>query len=687
MSNQLSNILLVDDREENLTALEAVLESPVHNLIKARSGEEALRYLLQQQFAVILLDVHMPGMDGFETARLIRARPRTRDIPIIFITAHYKDVQYVSEGYKLDAFDYITKPFDPEILRTRVAVLVDLHGKTAQVKQQAELLRESEHALEETVTKLQRSNKRLHKEIAERKAMEQVLRMREEQLALILASTGEGIYGIDLDGSCTFANRACIEMLGYDIETNLLGQNMHELIHHTRSDGTPYPSEDCPIFQAFRLGKPVQMDNEVLWRADGSSFPAEYGSYPMQRVGEIVGAVVTIMDITERLGKEAQLLQAQKMEAVGRLTGGIAHDFNNLLTVILGNLQLLSEEVGGGAGEEIDELLEDAQSAARDGENITRRLLAVSRNQSLRPTPVNVNNLITDFGRLLQRTIGEDVELNISVGKNAVTALVDPGQLEGALLNLALNARDAMPNGGTLSIESRQMELGLEGVNEHPELTTGEYVVVVVKDTGEGMTPETQARAMEPFFTTKEVGKGSGLGLSMVYGFAQQSGGSLHISSAPGAGTAMTLYLPEVVSDLQEQSPVNSKRLPPAGSGSILVVEDDPRVRKLAVRSLKRLGYAVQEAGSGVEAKKILQGDTGPTIDLLFTDLVMPGGMNGHELAAWAVDSLPGISVLLTTGFSKGIDKGADEPDAFPLIRKPYTEDSLAWQVHAILAA
>ncbi len=686
MANRPSNILLVDDRKENLTALEVVLESPEHHLIKANSGEQALRFLLKEQFAVILLDVHMPGMDGFETARLIRARPRTRDIPIIFITAHYKDIQHVNEGYKLHAFDYITKPFDPDILRTRVAVLVDLHGKTAQVRRQAELLRESESTLEETVSQLQRANKRLKKEITERKTMEQELRMREEQLGLILASTGEGIYGIDLQGSCTFANRACIETLGYDNEADLLGRNLHELIHHTRPDGTPYPNEECPIFQAFRLGEPVQRDNEVLWRADGSSFPAEYASYPMQRDGEIVGAVVTITDITERLGKEAQLLQAQKMEAVGRLTGGIAHDFNNLLTIILGNLNLLSEEIEAGAGEEIGELLEDALSAAKDGENITRRLLGVSRNQSLRPTQVNVNQLITDFGRLLRRTLGEDIELNISVSDNAVTALVDPGQLEGALLNLALNARDAMPDGGSLCIESRKLELAPDGANKHPELTPGAYVSIVVKDTGEGMTPETQARAIEPFFTTTETGKGSGLGLSMVYGFARQSGGNLCISSKPGAGTSMTLYLPEVIADVREQSPADSKRLPPKGSGSILVVEDEPRVRKLAIRSLKRLGYEVHEAENGIEAKKILQGDTGPAIDLLFTDLVMPGGMNGHELAVWAVESLPGISVLLTTGFSKGLEKGTDEPDEFPLIRKPYTEASVARQIHAILS-
>ncbi len=686
MANIPSNILLVDDRKENLTALEAVLESPEHNLIKARSGEEALRFLLQEQFAVILLDVHMPGMDGFETARLIRARPSTSDIPIIFITAHYKDVQHVSEGYKLDAFDYITKPFDPEILRTRVAVLVDLHSKTAQVKQQTVLLRDSESALEDMVSKLQRTNKRLQKQIAERKAMEQILRMREEQLALILASTGEGIYGIDLDGSCTFANRACIEMLGYDNEANLLGQNMHDLIHHTRSDGTPYPKEECPIFQAFRIGKPIMRDNEVLWRADSSNFPAEYGSYPMQREGEVVGAVVTIMDITERLGKEAQLLQAQKMEAVGRLTGGIAHDFNNLLTIILGNLQLLSEEVGG-VGDEIGDLLEDAQSAAKDGENITRRLLAFSRNQSLRPMQVRVNKLITDFGRLLRRTLGEDIELNISVGKNTVTALVDPGQLESALLNLAINARDAMPEGGTLSIESRRLELGVDGSTECPELNPGAYVMITVKDTGEGMTHETMTHAIEPFFTTKEVGKGSGLGLSMVYGFAQQSGGNLRMSSVLGAGTTMVLCLPELMSEIPEKELIYDNQPPPTGTGNILVVEDDSRVRRLAVRSLKRLGYKVQEAGDGKEAQKILQGEIGQTIDLLFTDLVMPGGMHGHELATWAIENLPGISVLLTTGFSKGIEKDGAEMEAFPVIRKPYTEEILARQVHAILTA
>jgi two-component system cell cycle sensor histidine kinase/response regulator CckA len=513
--------------------------------------------------------------------------------------------------------------------------------------------------------------------------VEQALRDREEELQLILNSTAEGIFGLDREGRCTFANRASVVLLGYEDERQLRGQDMHALVHHSRVDGTPYPREECRIHQVWREGKATHVDDDVFWRADGSHFPTEYLSYPMRRDGQIIGTVVNFTDITERQEKEAQLRQAQKMEVVGQLTGGIAHDFNNLLTVILGNLRLLEAMIG--PDQEAQELVEDALSAARDGAELTQRLLAFSRKQTLQPKQVNINALLDDLGRFLHRTLREDVELRITRGRDTPAVLADPGQLENALLNLVINARDAMPRGGTLSIEATQKHIGPAGIAAHPKLAPGNYVMLSVADTGIGMSPEDTARAVEPFFTTKGRGKGSGLGLSMVYGFAQQSGGSLWLCSELGKGTRVSVLLPEAEPVLKQGAPEHSPQDVPMGTETILVVEDQSQVRKFAERSLKGLGYRVLEAENAAAAMQIL--DTEPTVDVLFSDIIMPGAMNGRQLAQWAVQDRPGVRVLLTTGFSQegDIEHTEEEDDDFPLLKKPYTRERLAEAIREIL--
>jgi PAS domain S-box-containing protein len=521
-------------------------------------------------------------------------------------------------------------------------------------------------------------------DITESRRAEAALFEREQQLGLILASTGDGIYGMDQAGRFTFANRASVRMLGYRDEQALLGKDVHALIHHTCADGTPHTKEDCPIYQARCENKVIRLDDELLWRADGSSFPVDYQSHPMLRNGKVVGTVVSFSDITERKEKEAQLRQAQKMEVVGQLTGGIAHDFNNLLTVILANLRLLGEEIVSDAGGSSRELIDDALSAARDGAALTNRLLAFSRKQSLQVERIDVGEFLRNIRRFLQRTLREDIELRINLANAASPVFVDRGLFESALLNLVVNARDAMPEGGTLIIETTRKCIGADEASAEPELAPGNYITITVRDSGIGMSPEDAARAIEPFFTTKPRGKGSGLGLSMVYGFAKQSGGGLLLRSVLGEGTTVSMLLPEAATPIENDGAEPTPRNLPGGSETILLVEDESQVRKVAKRILLGLGYQVIEVDNAAAARKVCEEET--AVDLLFSDIVLRGDMNGRELARWASERCSDLKVLLTTGFSEEetgelpVDDGG-----LHLLRKPYMKGELAAAVRAVL--
>ncbi|TDR41582.1 PAS domain S-box-containing protein [Tahibacter aquaticus] len=372
---------------------------------------------------------------------------------------------------------------------------------------------------------------------------------------------------------------------------------------------------------------------------------------------------------------QEQLAHSQRLEAVGHLTGGIAHDFNNLLTIVSGNLQLLEDLA------ERDPVANDAVTralrAVGRGAELTRKLLAFARRQRLSPDAVAPADLLLELGRMLERTLGETIQVQIDCPAELPAVFADPVQLEGALLNLALNARDAMPRGGRLSISARQHRI--EETGEGAELPVGRYVRFTIADTGVGMPPDVLARAFEPFFTTKESGKGSGLGLSMVYGFVKQSGGQLLAQSQLGYGTQMNLILPLAPSGAVRPETVQT--MPgPRGNQTVLVVEDEPEVRGIAVAFLRALGYAVHEAGDAEQALQHLRDDS--SIALLFSDVVLGGSTNGIELAHAARALRPTLPVLLTSGYELG---STDTPHEFPLLRKPYRREELASASHAAL--
>lgn len=416
---------------------------------------------------------------------------------------------------------------------------------------------------------------------------------------------------------------------------------------------------------------------------DGTVVHCEwYNSVLTDDEGNLVSVLSLIHDVTARRDMEAQLFHLQKMESIGQLTGGVAHDFNNLLTVILGHADLLAESLEDRP--ELEELSLAVLQATKRGAGLTHQLLAFARQQPLEPRSVDVSELLEKLSGLLRRTLGEQSELRLFQPRELWPARVDPGQLESALLNLCLNARDAMGGGGRLSIECENVRLEEDGGAGADQLPAGDYVVLAISDTGSGIPGELQARVLEPFFTTKEVGRGSGLGLSMVYGFVKQSQGHLQLYSEEGKGTTVRMYLPR--SDLAAGSdePEAVQTAVPTGSETILLVEDDDLVRRYADLQLQSLGYTVIQSANGADALDHLE--RRGEVDLLFTDMVMPGQLDGIELAREALSRRPELRVLYTSGYTDKafFDRSRLHPEV-PFLAKPYQRSSLAQKVRDAL--
>jgi PAS domain S-box-containing protein len=389
-------------------------------------------------------------------------------------------------------------------------------------------------------------------------------------------------------------------------------------------------------------------------------------------------------DMTERIKLETQLRQAQKMEAIGQLTGGVAHDFNNILTVISGSIEILVDALG--RDPKLGPIAKSIDEAAERGAQLTQRMLAFARRQALQSRTLDLNEVIKRTSAILQRTLGEDISVRTVLRDGLWLATADPSQLEDAILNLAVNARDAMPNGGELVIETLNVHLDEQYAAHNDEVVAGDYATVIVSDSGSGMPSEVIERAFEPFFTTKDVGQGTGLGLSMVYGFIKQSRGHVKIYSEVGHGTSIRLYLPRAL-DAATVAGGAARGGPEVGAARgeiILVVEDDPAVRRVAVTMLESLGYSVLQSEDGKAALEVLRGPQ--KIDLLFSDLIMPNGMNGQELLQKAREIRPGLKALFTSGYSEQFLKGRGGADeTVQLVGKPYRRQRLAEAVRATL--
>ncbi|ACL60978.1 hybrid sensor histidine kinase/response regulator [Methylobacterium nodulans] len=508
---------------------------------------------------------------------------------------------------------------------------------------------------------------------------EAALREREARLRSILDTAPEALITIDEHGAIHSFSRSAERLFGYSAD-EVIGKNVAMLMP------SPYREEhDGYLARYLRTGERriIGIGRVVsAQRKDGTVFPMELA------VGEVSAGdrpmfTGFIRDLTASRKIEQELRQAQKMEAVGQLTGGIAHDFNNLLTVILGNLEMLEAQI---REPRQLELVKEARETAEHGAQLTERLLAFGRRQPLRPRLTDVGQLFADLTPILRRTLGETIQVKARLDADLWKVRVDASQLQNAILNLAINARDAMPNGGRLTLAAENTHIDAEYARQHPEVRIGRYVQIAVTDTGSGMTREVQERAFEPFFTTKEVGTGSGLGLSMVYGFAKQSGGHVALYSELGHGTTVRIYLPNAAGDEAEvQGPAPEPWLDAyQGQGeTVLVVEDETRVRRVTVSRLQGLGYRVLEAANGPAALSVLET---AGIDLLFTDIVMPGGMTGADLAEQVLARKPSVKVLFTSGYAEpDVVKQGQITDA-KWLRKPYTLLDLARALRTVLA-
>ncbi len=544
--------------------------------------------------------------------------------------------------------------------------------------------RELQLASEALEAKVKERTAELESELAERKRIETESIRREERIHLLLNSTAEGIYGIDTDGNCIFCNPSGLRMLGYERETDIIGRNMHDLIHHKKPDGSRYAVQDCRIHLAFRTGQGSHEETEVFWRSDGSSFPVEYWSYPILDRGTAIGAVVTFIDSTDRKRLEAQLIQSQKMEAIGTLAGGVAHDFNNILTAITGYGSVLQRKMRDDDPLKINvvNILESAQRAAR----LTRSLLTFGRKRVMAPLPVDLNSVVRRVEKLLLPLIGEDVDLKTDLSDEDLIVMADAGQLEQVIMNLAANARDAMPGGGAFTIRSEQTSFNREQALLRGVPAPGAYAVLSVSDTGTGMTEATRNKIFEPFFTTKEVGKGTGLGLAIAYGIIKQHNGIISVYSEPEQGSTFKIYLPLLAKALDREF-VGSTDAPPAGgTETLLVAEDDDAVRSLIMAILEEKGYRVIAASDGEEATRLFS-ENKDTVRLVILDTVMPK-RNGKETFDAIQKVRPDIKVLFMSDYTADIVNRQGLIDqGFDFLQKPIGPAELLFRVRRELDA
>ena len=545
--------------------------------------------------------------------------------------------------------------------------------------------RRSRRELQDSLTATQATNLSLEAKVAERTkdlaaALEE-LRRSTAVKETTFRSMAEAVLVIDGSGTVLLSNPAAEKMLRYKPGMTL--QNLRGLSSVYNADGvTLMAIDDMPSVRALRGEEYDGLEFIARPLRGGRQIHIVVSGRPLRDAeGQVTGAALVYHDITASREIEHQLQQSQKLDAIGKLTGGVAHDFNNMLTIITGTTETLVESLRGGQPQlaRTAELIDRAAERCRE---LIQHLLAFARRQPLEPRTVDINGTVLDIAKLLRPTLGEQIEINSALADDVANVHIDPSQLANSLLNMAINARDAMPDGGKLLFETSNIDLDEAYAAANPDVAPGRYVLLAVSDTGSGMSQAVQDKVFEPFFTTKEVGKGSGLGMSMVYGFVKQSGGHIKIYSEQGHGTTIKLYLPpargQVVAETAAPAPV------PRGSEIILVVEDDQLVRNYVTAQLASLGYKTIAAADSRAALAIV--DKGEKFDLLFTDVIMPGGMNGRQLADEVAKRRPGLKVLYTSGYTENaIVHHGRLDEGVLLLAKPYRKAQLAKMIQQAL--
>ncbi len=690
----MKHILVVDDKEENRYYLQALLGAHGYRVSIARHGAEALVLARQSPPLLVISDLLMPVMDGYTLLRHWKSDPQLKDLPFIVYTATYTETEDERLAIALGADTFILKPAEPDVFLQRMHEVMTQPARRG-VEQQADENAEAEvlrhysetliRKLEEKSLQLTLANAQLEQDIERRKNAEAALRESEERFRLLTMATSDAVWDWDICADKVWWSDGFRQLFGHALaDENSTTEYWKTLIHEQDRARVLDAME-----AALREGHNLKVSYR-LQRADGTwALVEDKGLLLRDSAGNAVRMVGGMTDVSERAALEARLRNSQRLEAVGQLTGGIAHDFNNLLTVVLGNAETLVELLE--ADPKKRELARMIVGAAERGAELTQRLLAFARRQSLIPHAVDVNTLLSGLAMMLDRVLGASIRFHIEAEKPLLPALVDAAQLEHAILNLCVNARDAMPSGGTLKISTKAVCLDQGLQSEGQTLTPGHYVQIQIVDTGVGISAEHLSKVFEPFFTTKSEGKGSGLGLAMVYGFVRQSGGSIQVASEPGKGSCFTLYLPvsEQPADEQEHPLSASANVAEhlTNTRCILFVEDDVLVRQITQHNLGTLGFRVVAAGSGDAALALAKAMTqrGEQIDLLFTDVQM-AGMSGPELVLEMQRLVPDIRVLYASGYSAQLAEPGRLPGTTaPVLAKPYRRAELATAIAAVL--
>lgn len=644
--NKETRILIIEDQVTDAELAERELRKASISFISRRVETKAALLQELQDFEpdLILSDYGLPQFTGLEALRLLKQQKI--EVPFILVTGSLTE-EVAVECMKEGADDYILKS---SLKRLPSAVLNALEKKKVQ--------RQKDEAL---------------------KAME-----RSDELSRLIAeNTHDLICLLDLEGNFVYVSPSYGKILGYAPE-ELVSKNAFSLIHAEDRDR---------VEQSFRLALITKEDHNAEFRYEHRKgnwlFLDAIGSWVVDGKGTPWRAVIVSRDITERKrsdqalrDSQEQLRLSQKLEAIGQLAGGVAHDFNNMLTVISGYSEILLRECQ--AGSSMAEKIEEIRKAAKRSGDLTRQLLAFSRKQVLQPEIIDLNSLIENMGKMLRRLIGEDIEIITALKSGIGKIKADPGQMEQVVMNLVVNARDAMHNGGKIVIETTDVDLDEASARARMGVKAGPYVVLAISDTGCGIDAEKQKHIFEPFFTTKELGKGTGLGLSTVYGIVKQSEGSIWVISEVDKGTTFNIYLPRIKAEMQLPRGNHNQAPQKKGSETLLVVEDEPMVRDLTLRLLQEAGYKVLDAGGGEDALRIAEEYDGP-IHLMITDVVMPQ-MSGRELAECLARQRPETKVLYVSGYTTdAIVRHGVLEEGISFLEKPFTTNSLASKVREVL--
>ena len=686
--NDKATILVVDDTPELLSFVAGRLRAAGYNVRPADSGELALVAVAENLPDLILLDVRMKGMDGLEVCRRLKAAAETRNIPVILMSGFAEVGEWV-EGFELGAADYINKPFQTAELLARVRThlslgwaMRSLEEKTTTLRQaneqlQAEIVARQhiEDELRRSLERTERSRRALLSALEDQKRADSEMLASEMRYRRLFEAAQDGILILDAHtGRVVDVNPFLAKLLGYSHD-EFLGKGIWEL----------GPFKDIvaskEAFGELQEKKYIRYDALPLETRDGRQIAVEFVSNEYS-AGLIRVVQCNIRDITERRKLEEQLQASQKMEAIGSLAGGVAHDFNNLLCVLLSYTDFALSALRDG-----DPIRDDLLAVKRAGERaatLTRQLLAFSRKQVLQPVPLILNDVASAMERMLRRIVGEDIEYEQVLASDIGVVRADQGQIEQVLMNLVVNARDAMPEGGKLTIATSNVEIDAESAGLQQGMNPGAYVQIVVTDTGSGIDQQTKARMFEPFFTTKDKGKGTGLGLSTVYGIVKQSGGGIWVESEVGKGATFRICLPRDLGGAATVAKSVASERYGAGTETILLVEDEEELRRVAQRSLQAAGYSVLSAADGEEALRI-SADYAGDIHMLLTDVVMPH-MGGRVLAQQLGKTRPATVVLYMSGYTDDaiLHHGLLEA-GIHLLGKPFTSTGLAHKVREVL--